>query len=357
MKSTFALSFVFVLVCLLSASAQTVSVQPLVETTPVSTADDAADDPGIWIHPEDAEQSRIIGTNKDAGLNVYDLNGALVQSVASGKQPNNVDVRHEVTIGSIEGDVVVTNYRSDNTLSIFMVDPATGTLRSIAAQDPQVDMDVYGSCLYHDVRDGSVYAILTSKEGLIQQWQLVPDGSEHVTAKKVVEFNVGGQVEGCVADDELGILYLGEERVGIWKYRFPLEGSEFARRLVDMTGHQGHLVSDVEGITLYKTEDDRGYLIASSQGNDSFVIYRRDGDNDFVGRFVITGNGMIDGAEETDGIDVCTDALGSRFPNGLFVAQDGFNGDENQNFKLVSWKDISSAFDPPLAVGGGIEVR
>lgn len=340
-----------------SVVAQTVSVPPTGETMPVATGDDAADDMCIWVHPEDPEQSRIIGTNKDAGLNVYDLDGALLQSVAAGKEPNNVDIRHGVTIGSVEGDVVVANYRSDNTIGIFLVDNETGLLRSVAAVEPQIDMEAYGTCLYRDARDGNVYVILTSKEGLIQQWHLVPDGEEHITAEKVLEFNVGGQVEGCVADDELGVLYLGEEDLGIWRYRFPLEESEFARRLVDVTGDRGHLVSDVEGLTLYKTEDDRGYLIASSQGNDSYVIYRRDGDNSFVGRFVIEARGSIGGTEETDGIDVCTDYLGPLYPNGLFAAQDGMNGEANQNFKLVSWKDIASAFDPPLTVGGGIEAR
>lgn len=337
--------------------AQTMVVYPAGETTPVSTSDDAADDSCIWVHPEDGAKSLIIGTNKDAGLNVYTLEGDLLHSVAPGKEPNNVDIRHEVEIGLIEGDVVATAFRSDNTLGIFMVDPETGGLRDMVQSELKTDIDVYGMCLYRDLRDGSVYIIVNSKEGWVQQWKLLPDGPEHITAELVAEFNVGGQVEGCVADDELDVLYIGEEQLGIWRYRFPLEESAYTRRLVDVTGHGGHLVSDVEGLALWKTEDDRGYLIASSQGNDSFVVYRRDGDNDFVGRFTIEARGALGGCEETDGIAVCADALGPRYPNGLFVAQDGLNGSENQNFKLVSWKEIAAAFDPPLAVGGGIESR
>ena len=37
-------------------------------------------------------------------------------------------------------------------------------------------------------------------------------------ATKVRSFNVGSQSEACVADDDLGVLYVGEEDVAIWKY-------------------------------------------------------------------------------------------------------------------------------------------
>jgi 3-phytase len=54
---------------------------------------------------------------------------------------------------------------------------------------------------------------------------------------------------------------------------------------------------------------------------------------------VATGYG-IDGAEETEGIDVTTANLGPAFPKGVFVAQDGFNDKGNQNFKLVPFQMI-----------------
>ena len=119
----------------------------------------------------------------------------------------------------------------------------------------------------------------------------------------------------------------------------------------------GALTADVEGLALYKTEDDRGYLVASSQGNDTYIVYRRDGRNEFVGSFRIAPGEEIDGAEETDGIDICADELGDAFPRGLFIAQDGFNDNGNQNFKVVPWEDVAGAFEPPLALGGAIEAR
>ncbi|MGH9852731.1 MAG: phytase, partial [Blastocatellia bacterium] len=76
------------------------------------------------------------------------------------------------------------------------------------------------------------------------------------------------------------------------------------------------------------------------QGNHSYVVYRREDNNEFVKKFRVGDGGGIDGAEETDGIDVTTANLGPAFPQGVFVVQDGFNDKGNQNFKLVPLQAI-----------------
>src|SRR4249920_1247621 len=65
------------------------SVFAVVETQPVVSTGDAADDPAIWVNPVDPSLSTIIGTNKQAGLAVYDLSGKELQFVNAG-QINNV---------------------------------------------------------------------------------------------------------------------------------------------------------------------------------------------------------------------------------------------------------------------------
>ncbi len=108
-----------------------------------------------------------------------------------------------------------------------------------------------------------------------------------------------------------------------------------------------NLTADVEGLSIYYGPGDSGYLIASSQGSDNFVVYDRAGDNSFVGIFHIVADDIlgIDGVSETDGLDVTAANLGTAFPNGVFVAQDGRNiaPDERQNFKLVPWQRIAEA--------------
>ena len=75
-----------------------------------------------------------------------------------------------------------------------------------------------------------------------------------------------------------------------------------------------------------------------------------------MGSFKITGNEQIDGTEDTDGIEVTHHNLGSQFPNGLLVVQDGSNqkGDKilPQNFKLVEWGKIKTLIDNQFSVGG-----
>jgi len=63
-----------------------------------------------------------------------------------------------------------------------------------------------------------------------------------------------------------------------------------------------------------------------------------------AGRFRI-GGGEIDGTSDTDGIEVVLGDFGPRFPEGLFIAQDGDNAPEAQNFKLLSWQSIREALE------------
>ncbi|MGH8947909.1 MAG: phytase, partial [Acidimicrobiia bacterium] len=91
----------------LPAVAQTTQVSATVETDPVPSGGDA-DDPAIWVHPTDPALSIIIGTDKEGGLAVHDLDGNQIQFV-SGIQPNNVDIRHGVLLGGQPIDLVVSS--------------------------------------------------------------------------------------------------------------------------------------------------------------------------------------------------------------------------------------------------------
>ena len=65
---------------------------------------------------------------------------------------------------------------------------------------------------------------------------------------------------------------------------------------------------------------------------------------EFVGQFAVVANDElgVDGASETDGLDVTSAPLGGAFPHGLLVVQDGRNiaPRERQNFKLVPWDRV-----------------
>ncbi|MDE0061411.1 MAG: phytase, partial [Gammaproteobacteria bacterium] len=54
------------------AAPATAVVHPSVETDPVASYGDAADDAAIWVHPDNPELSIVIGSQKKRGINVYD---------------------------------------------------------------------------------------------------------------------------------------------------------------------------------------------------------------------------------------------------------------------------------------------
>jgi 3-phytase len=325
-----------------------VTVRATFETDPVPNGGDAADDPAIWVHPEDPARSTVIGTDKLGGLAVYGLDGRQIQYLPCGRM-NNVDLRYDFPLGGKKVDLASSGNRKDDTLGLFGIDPDCGKLEDVAARPIRLGIRAYGSCMYRSAKTGVFYAIVNSPGGEVDQYELTDDGHGRVDARRVRAFKLGGIVEGCVADDDLGHLYIGEEGMGIWKYPAEPDGGT-ERTLVDRTGREGHLTADVEGLAIYHAPGGKGYLLASSQGSNSFVVYRREGANEYVMTFRIGAGRGIDAVRDCDGIEVVSAALGDRFPRGLFVAQDGDNEGGNQNFKLVRWEEIAEAANPPLTV-------
>jgi len=339
-----------------------VVVTAAAETTAVSNRSDAADDAAIWVHPEDPALSVIIGTDKQGGFVLYDLGGTTLQYLPVGKI-NNVDLRYDFPLAGRRVDIVAASDRTRNAIAVYKVDPATRTLENVGGEGVGVDVTAYGLCMYRSSRSGKFYAFMIGKRGNIEQWELSDNGAGEVAGALVREIAVPSQAEGCVADDELGNLYVGEERAGIWKFGAEPEDGSGPGSLIDSTERWGNLTDDVEGLTLYYGTDGQGYLLASSQGSDEFVVYERAGDNAFVMKFRIS-DGIVDGVTGTDGIDVLGFGLGPRFPNGVFVAQDDKNSDgasgsrANQNFKLVPWEAIANADAMnPLIINNGVNPR
>ena len=70
------------------------TVTAVLETEKV---DEDPDDPAIWVNSEDPAKSRVLGTDKDYGLLVFDLEGRILQRFPDGRL-NNVDVRTGVNL-------------------------------------------------------------------------------------------------------------------------------------------------------------------------------------------------------------------------------------------------------------------
>ena len=324
-------------------------VRPIAETEPVGQGGDAADDPAIWVNPADPARSLIVATDKQAGLGVYDLSGKRLFFAADGKM-NNVDLRTGFKLGGQEVTLVTASDRTRNAIGIYVLN-ADGSLRNVAeGLNPTAGLgDPYGLCMYRG-RKGKTYVFVNDTDGKMKQWRLDATPTGTVKAVPVREFAFDTQTEGCVADDDSGALYVAEEDVALWKMGAEPTAGAVRSQIASVAGNSA-LKDDLEGVSLYRQANGKGYLVVSSQGNNSYAVFERDGANAYVGSFAIVADGAkgIDGASETDGLDVTSGAMGPLFPNGALVVQDGRNVSppEPQNFKIVPWTGIEAALKLP----------
>ncbi|MBC8996956.1 phytase [Pseudomonas sp. N40(2020)] len=319
------------------------SVAAQVQSDPVARQGDAADDPAIWVHPQQPSLSRVLGTNKKQGLLVYDLQGKLVQELPVGRL-NNVDVRPNFKLGEQTVDLAVASHRDHNSLSLFAIDRRSGELRDIG-EVPTPLKDIYGICLFQPA-SGEIYAIANDKDGTFLQYRLgAPNGK--VQGELVRQFKVDSQPEGCVADDQRQRLFLGEEDVGVWAVD---ARADQPATLASVIKVGGPLHADVEGLALYQSAA-RDYLVVSSQGNDSYLVLDAEPPFAVRGAFRVglNADAGIDGASETDGLEVASANLGGPWSKGLLVLQDGRKRmpEQSQNFKFVPWDEVTQTLKLP----------
>lgn len=307
------------------------------QTDAVATVNaDAADDPAIWRNPVDPGASLIVGTDKRAGLNVYDLTGRLRHSVAAGRV-NNVDLL-ATTIRGAPGVLVAASDRNDVAnarVALFRLDTAAAALVPIGSVAAGTG-EGYGLCLA--ARDGGVDAFMVLKDGTIHQVALDLAGAQ--PAGRIVRtMKLATQSEGCVVDPRTRRLYVAEEDVGIWRFDSRADGATAPVPVARVDGVR--LVADVEGLAIAPVGATGGYLVASSQGDNAYVLYDLR-DDAYAGRFRIAA-GALGATSETDGIDIATGDFGADFPAGIMIAQDGDNLPAAQNFKLVDWRAALAA--------------
>lgn len=313
------------------------------ETEPVKAAKgiDAADDPAIWINKENPEKSLILGTNKEAGLHVYNLEGAELQFFPVGCL-NNVDLRDDFYFNNRNVAIVAASNCTLNTISLFYIDKNTLTVSDTILNIKSSINFVYGLCMYKSQKTGKFYVFVNGKGAEVEQWEILANNNI-LDVNLVREFRVNSKPEGMVADDESGLLFIGVEEEGILKINAEPHSEFKANWLTGSIPVQNKSVSsDIEGLALYKTPD-KTYLVASSQGNFSFALFEVGKTDRYLFSFVIK-DGEIDGAEETDGIEITNFPLNENYPEGMLIVHDGYNfrndSIQAQNFKYISWEKI-----------------
>lgn len=173
------------------------------------------------------------------------------------------------------------------------------------------------------------------------------------------------QFEGLAIDQGKGVLYAGQEVVGVWKLPIPndipatkqviyvpdyflmekvktfampyaaiLDDGEYSCEYGDtqnapvgavvVDGNPAlagqHIEADAEGIAVVEQKGNKGYVIISSQGNDTLQVFSRS--NAFVPNLHL-GMITVDGVKETDGLHIVAKPFGSAFPDGLMAVHNG----------------------------------
>jgi len=319
------------------------AVKPLYISDPV---DFDTDDPAIWVNPTDPAQSLVIGTDKDTngGLYVFNLKGKAVSSntVKGLKRPDNVDIAYGLMLNGKKTDIAVTTERYTHKLRIYslpdMKPVDNGGIPVFVGETAAEYRDLMGISMYTDPK-GKIYAIVGRKTGpkdggYLWQYQLTDDGQGNIKAdlvRKFGKYSGKKEIEAIAVDNELGYVYYCDEQFGVRKYYAdPAKGNQE----LTLFG-QGDFAVDNEGIAIYKTAGNKGYVMVSDQGARQLKVYSRTGKTGAQNQHPLLAT-IKYSANQTDGIDVVSVPLNSEFKHGLLVAMS-----DDRTFHFYRWEDIA----------------
>lgn len=303
-----------------------------------------SDDPAIWINQTDPSQSLIIGTDKggdqgDGALFVFDIKGKQVKCVNNINRPNNVDVAYDVLLSSKSIDIAVCTERNTNKIRVFSLpEVASVDGGGISVFDGDSLRLPMGLALYRRPDDGNVYAIVGRKNGPTDGtylWQyLIKDNGKGQLAgtlvRKFGQYSGKNEIESIAVDSELGYVYYSDEGVGIRKYYAHPDSSNVELALFGKTG----FADNHEGISIYKLNNNTGYILVSDQQANQFQIFPREGSPSNPQEHKVLKTVKLS-TIESDGNDVTSFSLPG-FPKGLFVAMS-----DDRTFQFYRWEDIA----------------
>jgi 3-phytase len=318
------------------------AVKPLITTEAVKHD---SDDPAVWINPNDASQSLIIGTDKEAdgALYVFGLDGKIREDkVVHGlKRPNNVDVEYGLMLGGKPVDIAVATERLTHKLRIYslpdMKPVDNGGLEMFVGDTGNGYRDLMGISMYK-TKEGKIYAIVGRKTGpsgeYLGQYLLEDDGTGNVKAtlvRKFGQYSGKKEIESIAVDDALGYIYYSDEGVGVRQYFADAEKGNEELALFATKG----FAEDHEGISIYELTANTGYILVSDQGANRFHIFTREGSaaNPYDHKLLKV---VKVSATQSDGSETVSVPLNDNFRHGLFIAMSN-----NRTFQLYRWEDIA----------------
>jgi 3-phytase len=319
-------------------------VRPVVVTQPVRYD---TDDPAIWVNAKNPAQSLVIGTDKDSdgGLYVFDLQGKEVpgKTVHNLRRPNNVDLAYGLKLGGQPTDFALVTERETGLLRAFRLpdmQPLDHGNLAVFTGAPAEQRMPMGVAIYTRPADGAMFAVVGRKtgpaQGYLAQYRLADDGSGQLAMTLVRNFGTWSgkkEIESIAVDNELGFIYYSDEGVGVRKYYADPAKGNTELALFAKTG----FTEDHEGISIYKTGPQTGYILVSDQAASKFRFFPRQGTAADPNAYPELRAVPV-AAHFSDGSDVTNVPLNAQFPHGLFVAMS-----DNKTFHYYRWEDMLGA--------------
>lgn len=334
-----------------AAGAQTAPVQvPYTQQTRpgARSGGGTVNDVALWVNPANPAASRLITADQNNGLFTYALDGGEVQGVTEGTS-SSVDVLGGFPLpGGTSTALVLSANPTLSGLVPYVMDSAVdgGGLTRLSPTAAPLDVGVtYGTVRLARGTDGSIQAFGGLSAGGLRQFLLTPtDGGVTATPLRDIP---AGTVQGLVVDPAYRALYVAQQGQGLYRYGADADAGIVGTQVVSL-GDGG--LTSVGRIALYEASATDGYLVASDPNANTFVVFDRR-TLGRVGAFQLVQDGGTDAVEQSRGLVAYSGALGTAYPEGLFVAHDGVSSSTlGDNLKLTSWGNVARAFTPPLII-------
>ncbi|MBN1821709.1 MAG: phytase [Prolixibacteraceae bacterium] len=301
------------------------------------------DDPAIWINKKHPRKSLIIGTdkNQDGALYAFNLKGKIVKTFRGLDRPNNVDIAYGFKFNGEKFDIAVVTERLKQRIRVFRLPELVPIdMGDLVVFDGDTERAPMGIALYKRPSDNAFFVFVSGKsgpsEGYIGQYRLEESVPGKLTIQLVRQFGKYSgkrEIESIAVDNEMGFVYYSDETVGVRQYHANPDVEDADKELA-LFATQG-FTRDHEGISIYKLNDGKGYILVSDQQANKFWIYTRNGtqQNPYEHKLVkIISTKTL----ESDGSDVTSFPLSKKFPTGLFVAMSA-----DKTYHFYSWDDIA----------------
>ena len=203
-----------------------------------------------------------------------------------------------------------------------------------------------GVALFQRDRDEQIFAIISRKEGpsgaYLATYRLTLNKNGKVDAAEITRlgaFSGKGEIEALGVDNGTGLLFSCDEDCCIRVYRADPQELKGTREMGTF-GSEGYS-GDREGVGVYALPHGEGYVLSTDQikGDSVFTIYDRKAVTTISSKPVDALATFRGGADDTDGLEVTSRSLGSRFPCGVVVAMNS----TGRNFFIYDWRDIAKA--------------